>query len=83
MTSIRDILALIGLVICAASLVAPEAVANYSRERWLRADVSRRRWRRSMVSLVMKPWYPTFVRFYGLFGVVFLLIYLAFFRFSK
>lgn len=32
---------------------------------------------------VTKPWYPAFVRFYGLFGLVYLLIYLAFFRFSK
>jgi hypothetical protein len=36
-----------------------------------------------MAKLVMKPWYPTFVRFYGLFGFVFLLSYLVFFRLSK
>jgi hypothetical protein len=36
-----------------------------------------------MAKLVMQPWYPTFVRFYGLFGCAFLLIYLVFFRFSK
>ncbi len=31
----------------------------------------------------MKPWYPIFIRLYGLFGLAFLLIYLVFFRFSK
>jgi hypothetical protein len=36
-----------------------------------------------MAKLVMQPWYPTFVRFYGLLGLAFLLIYLVFFRFSK
>jgi hypothetical protein len=32
---------------------------------------------------VLKPWYPAFIRLYGLFGLVYLLIYLFFFRFSK
>ena len=83
MVSITDLLTLIGLLICALSLVAPEIVANYSRARWLRTDVSRRKWKRTFANLVMKPWYPTFIRLYGLFGLVFLLIYLVFVRFSK
>jgi len=81
--SITDSLTLIGLLICALSLVAPKTVANYSREQWLRADVSKWKWKRTFANLVMKPWYPTFVRFYGLFGLAFLLIYLVFVRFSK
>lgn len=83
MISITDLLTPIGLLICALSLVAPRTVANYSRARWLRADVSRRKWKRTFANFVMKPWYPTFIRFYGLFGLVFLLIYLVFVRFSK
>jgi hypothetical protein len=79
----RDLLALIGAVICAFSFFAPETVANYSRARWLQADLSRRKWKRVFAKMVMKPWYPTFIRCYGLFGLVFLLIYLVFFRFSK
>jgi hypothetical protein len=83
MMSIRDLLMPMGLILCALSAVAPNAIANYSRERWLRADVSRRLWKRAFVNLVMQPWYPTFIRFYGLFGFAFLLSYLVFFRFSK
>ena len=71
--SMTDLLMPIGLLICALSAVAPNAVANYS---WMR-------WRRTFVKFVMQPWYPTFVRFYGLFGLAFLLSYLVFFRFSK
>jgi len=79
-----DVLVPTGLLICAFSFFAPEALAKYSRERWLQADVSRRKWKRMMFAgLVMKPWYPTFIRFYGLFGLVFLLIYLIFVGFSK
>jgi hypothetical protein len=83
MTSITAPLTLIGLIFCALCLVAPKTVANYSREQWLQADVSKRRWKRAFANLVMKQWYPTFIRFYGLFGLVFLLIYLVFLRFSK
>jgi hypothetical protein len=78
-----DFLTLIGLLICALSLVAPNAVANFSRERWLRAGDSMWTWKRMFAKFVTKPWYPAFVRFYGLFGLVYLLIYLVFFRFSK
>jgi hypothetical protein len=73
----------IGFLFCVFSLVAPNAVANYSRERWTQADLSKRIWKRAFFRLVMKPWYPTFVRLYGLFGSVFLLIYFLFFRYSK
>jgi hypothetical protein len=84
MISTTDFLLVTGLLICAFSLVAPETAANYSRERWLRVDVSRRKWKQQMFGdLVMKPWYPAFIRFYGLVGLVFLLIYLVFVRFSK
>jgi hypothetical protein len=81
MISTADVLALIALPICAASVVAPQAVANFSRARWQRAGDSMWTWKRAFARFVMKPWYPTFVRFYGLFGLTFLLIYLVFFRF--
>lgn len=83
MISATDVLVLIGLLICAFCLVAPQTVASYSRERWLRADVSRRKWKQMFAILVTKPWYPAFIRCYGLFGLVFLLYYLVFVRFSK
>jgi hypothetical protein len=84
MISITELLMAIGFVICAVSLIAPEPIANYSRARWLQADLSWWKWRRTFLNfLVMKPWYPTFVRFYGLVGVLFFLIYFVFARFSK
>jgi len=36
-----------------------------------------------MSALMMKPWYPTLIRLYGLVGLVYLLSYLVFVRFSK
>jgi hypothetical protein len=83
MNSITDLLILIGTLFCALSCIAPEAVANYSRARWVRAGDSMWTWKRMFSKFVLKPWYPTFVRVYGLFGLVYLLIYLVFFRFSK
>jgi hypothetical protein len=72
----------IGLVICAVCLVAPNAVADYSRARWLGADLYRwpwgLRWRRGFTKLVVQPWYPLFIRCYGLFGSIFFLYYLVF-----
>ena len=83
MISITDALMPVGLLISAVSFLAPESVANFSRARWLSADISTRRWRRVFTSFVMKPWYPTFVRFYGLAGLVLLLIYVVFLRHSN
>jgi uncharacterized protein (DUF2342 family) len=87
MISKTDFFALAGLLICALSLFAPGTIANYSRARWQQADVSTWMLQREFGSwakkFVMKPWYPTFIRFYGLFGLVFLLIYFVFVRFSK
>jgi hypothetical protein len=83
MISTTDVLMLIALPICAISLLAPEAVANFSRGRWQRYGDSMWTWKRAFARFVMKPWYPAFVRVYGIFGLVFLLIYFAFFRFSK
>jgi hypothetical protein len=83
MISTTDVVTLIGLPICAFSALAPEAAANFSRARWQRYGDSVWTWKRAFARFVMKPWYPTFVRWYGLFGLFCLLIYFVFFRFSK
>jgi hypothetical protein len=81
--SSNDALMLAGLVLFAFFFVAPETVANHSRERWSRIDFSHWYWRKYkwMPALIMKPWYPTFIRFYGLAGLAGVLSYLVFGRF--
>jgi hypothetical protein len=84
-----DLFAVILSLMCALCLFAPDAVANYSRERWEQQDPSSWWWSwhprnyRTIVAVVSKPWYPVFIRCYGIFGLTFSVVYFVFYRFSK
>jgi len=80
---ITALLTLIALIFCAFCFFAPETVANFSRQRWERADLSWWPWKRTFAKFVSNPWYPSFIRLYGLFAFVYLLLYLVFFRSSR
>ena len=49
-------------------------MASYVRRRYLRSSKLVQKW--PFANLVMKPWYPGYLRIMGLFGFVFTLVWL-------
>jgi hypothetical protein len=58
---------------CAVCAVKPEAVASYLRRRYLRTPKLVRNF--PFYSVVMKPWYPTYLRLVGVFGLLGVIIW--------
>lgn len=61
-------------VFCAVCAVKPEKIASYARDRHLRSG----KWstRLPFSGIVMKRWYPTYVRWVGLVGFLCTLLWL-------
>jgi len=59
---------------CVFCLARPDTVASYVRRRYLRSSKLVQKW--PFANLVMKPWYPGYLRIMGLFGFVFTLVWL-------
>jgi hypothetical protein len=67
-----DAIALAAL--CALCLLKPELLVSYGQRRFLKSKLLQK-W--PLSNIVFKPWYPTYLRFIGLFGLlaVFLWLY--------
>ena len=67
-------------VLCVAR---PDKVADYCRRRHLRNSPFMQKW--PFARMVMDPWIPTYLRFMGVFVLVFavMLFFLGFFALSK
>jgi len=73
----------IGLaVLCALCVAMPDKIASYMRDRHLRSPKWIQKW--PFASIVMKAWYPIYLRVVGLGGFIFTLVWLNMvLRFSK
>ena len=61
-------------VFCASCFATPEKVAAHFRERYLRGGRWTKMW---LTSMVTKRWYPTYIRWTGLVGFIFTVIWLV------
>ena len=68
------------VVISTLYVVAPDKMTDYVRRRHLRRNRFIQKW--PFANMVLKPWYPTYLRFMGLFGFAMALL-LIFAAFSK
>ena len=59
---------------CALCIAKPNEVAGYARRRYLKSSKFFQKWPFS--NMVMKPWYPAYLRLMGVFGLCFMLIWL-------
>ena len=70
-------------VLCTLCVAKPDEIADYARRRYLRSSKLIQKWPFS--NIVMKPWYPAYLRIIGLSGwaVVFIWFYAIVNRLSK
>jgi hypothetical protein len=54
------------VVFCTLCVAKPERIADYARRRYLRSSKLVQKWPFS--NIVMKAWYPTYLRVMGVFG---------------
>jgi hypothetical protein len=54
-------------VFCAFCVANPERISDYARRRYLRSSKLVQKWPFS--NIVMKTWYRTYIRIWGLFGL--------------
>ncbi len=59
---------------CAVCILNPERVAGYFRERYLRSGKLAQKWPFS--KMVLKSWYPTYLRAIGLIGLPLVFVWL-------
>jgi hypothetical protein len=61
----------------------PDKMADYARRRYFKMNKFFQKW--PFANMVLEPWYPTYLRFMGLFFVAFALmfIFIGFFVTSK
>ena len=66
----------IGLaVVCALCVAMPDKIAHHIRNRHLRSPKWAKKW--PFTSIVMKAWYPTYLRVVGLGGFICTLLWLS------
>jgi hypothetical protein len=63
------------LVISTLLTVAPGKITEYARRRYLRRNKLFQKW--PFANMVLKPWYPTYLRFMGLFGFALALLFIV------
>jgi len=67
--------AIVFAALCAFCAIRPDKVAVYARNRYLHSPKWSQKW--PFANMVMKSWYPTYLRWMGVWGFVFLCVWVV------